>query len=321
MTLKSTRGTRAVLITVAIFFLLVALGPSVSQSSSFLKHGGVLVASGSTDPIATGIWQQDQYDSFILQQSQALGLNPFMIKGQIMVESDFNTYAVSVVLNTACDDTHDLGLTQVNPYCSQTGDANLFDPATNIYYGTSELEMAYNQLGSMVLAFQAYNIGVKQVENGQRNWVYYDEILNYAQLYEQEHCQNYGCSTRTSSITTSATSSTTMSSSSSTSTAIASNTSSLVTSQTSQSTCSSSAPLRRFRELAQNAEIAQGGLTYPTAIRPDPALANLGSPSLSQAPRVGFSLTKLSPLFAVGALVMMITGNLFISARRRSVIK
>lgn len=208
MKLVGSRRIRAVLVILAVLLIISGVSPFLNHGSIQIKNAGLIQASGSSDPIATGIWQQDQYDSAILQQSQNQGLNPFIIKGQIMVESNFNTNALSSVLNTACQDTHDEGLMQVNPVCMSTGSANLFDPWTNLYYGTNALAYAYAQLGDMSLAIQAYNLGVQQVKNGARNWAYYDEVMSYAQQFETEHCQNYGCGGSSSTSTTSSTTTT-----------------------------------------------------------------------------------------------------------------
>ena len=130
-----------------------------------VQHNASAVSS-SGDPIATGNWQQDQYDSLIVQYANQYGLNPFLLKGQIALESQFNTYAVSQVTNVACGYSHDEGLMQVNPVCSGVGSANLFDPATNIAIGASIMSQLYHQFGSYDLALQAYNIGTQAVASG-----------------------------------------------------------------------------------------------------------------------------------------------------------
>jgi LysM repeat protein len=199
------------MVTLIILLFVSSAFPSLNHISFQAKKMGFIQAYGSSDPIATGVWQQDQYDAAILQESQSQGLNPFVVKGLIMVESGFDTNAISLVLNAACGYTHDEGLMQVNPICSATGSANLFDPWTNLYYGTKELASAYAQLGDMSLAIQAYNIGVPQVRDGGRNWAYYNEVMGYAQQFENEHCNNFGCSSpflsTSSTSTTSATNS------------------------------------------------------------------------------------------------------------------
>lgn len=162
-----------------------------------LVSNHVASAAGGNDPIATGSAYQDQYDSIIVQYANAYGLNPFLVKAQIMLESNFNTYAQSTVVNAACGWTHDEGLMQVNPYCSGAGGANLFNPATNIQIGTSIMSQLYHQFGSYDLALQAYNIGSNAVANGQRNWAYSNQVNAYAQQFENAHASNYGSASYT----------------------------------------------------------------------------------------------------------------------------
>lgn len=149
-------------------------------------------SSASSDPIAVGNFYQDQYDAIIVQYSNAYGLNPFLVKGQIMLESGFNTYAVSQQINSACAWTHDEGLMQINPYCASTGSANLFNPWTNIQIGSQAMSRLYHEFGDYNLALQAYNIGSDAVVNGQRNWAYSDAVDSYAQQFQSEHNSLYG---------------------------------------------------------------------------------------------------------------------------------
>jgi len=160
---------------------------------AYASHTTTLRASAYSDPIATGNWQYDQFDSSIVQQAQVYGINPFVVKGLIMLESGFNQYAQSTVINSACGWTHDLGLMQVNAYCDGISPPSiLFNPATNIYYGTAELGRAYQQLGDVNLALQAYNIGLPAVLSGQRNWAYSTGVMNYASQFQIEHAAVYG---------------------------------------------------------------------------------------------------------------------------------
>jgi hypothetical protein len=249
--LQSKSGTsrlaRGALVALIIILSISALSFVVGNNQSVFSHSYIAAASSTSDPIATGNWQQDQYDSIIISESQAHGLDPFIVKGQIALESQFNTWAVSQVINSACDWTHDEGLMQVNAYCQQTGSANLFDPATNIYYGTQQLASAYWQTGSIDLALQAYNIGLPNVLAGGRNWAYSSAVESYAQQFENEHCAVYGCWTSTTTTTTSTTwsssssaySASTTSSSTTTTTSKSSDTQSSHTSSTSKTTSKS----------------------------------------------------------------------------------
>jgi LysM repeat protein len=159
--------------------VLPALGHQIGQHSAS--------AASSGDPIATGNWQQDQYDSIIVQYSNQYGLNPFLVKAQIALESQFNTYAVSMVVNSACGWSHDEGLMQINPVCGNTGSANLFDPSTNIAIGTSVMAQLYHQFGDYDLALQAYNMGASSVAGGARNWGYSSAVDSYASQFESEN--------------------------------------------------------------------------------------------------------------------------------------
>ncbi|HZW55535.1 MAG TPA: LysM peptidoglycan-binding domain-containing protein [Nitrososphaerales archaeon] len=162
---------------------------------SGLWHGAARAsAAASSDPIAVGNWQYDQFDSIIVAQAQANGVDPFVIKGQIMLESGFNQYAQSTVINSACGWTHDVGLMQVNPYCAGVSASSLFNAATNIQMGTGADGRLFRQFGDMNLALQAYNIGAGSVAAGQRNWAYSSAVDNYAQQFRNEHSALYGSS-------------------------------------------------------------------------------------------------------------------------------
>ncbi len=152
------------------------------------------VASAATDSIATGNSTYDQFDSIIVAQAQQNGLDPFIIKGQIMLESGFNQWAQSSQINAGCGWTHDIGLMQINPYCNGVSANSLFDPTTNIQIGTAADGRLYQEFGSMDLALQAYNIGAASVAAGQRNWAYSNAVDNYAQQFRNEHNALYGSS-------------------------------------------------------------------------------------------------------------------------------
>ena len=170
-----------------ILLAVVALGLLLTVAVPSLRNSSFHSASGDSDPISTGISWQDQYDSIIVQLSQQNGLDPFVIKGQIMLESGFNANAQSSVINAGCGWTYDLGLMQVNPVCSGVPSWELYQPWTNIQTGTSIMGSLYRQFWDINLALQAYNIGSTAVENGQRNWAYSDGVQNYAQQFRDEH--------------------------------------------------------------------------------------------------------------------------------------
>ncbi|MHB8566479.1 MAG: LysM peptidoglycan-binding domain-containing protein [Nitrososphaerales archaeon] len=185
---KTKLGTTKLIISTILAALFIS-----AVGSAFSSGHQQTASAYSSDPIAVGNWQYDQYDSIIVQEAQNFGLNPFYVKGQIMLESNFNTYAQSSVINAGCGWTYDLGLMQVNPYCNNISPANsLFNPTTNIYYGCQGLSMAYRQLGDLNLALQAYNIGLPAVLAGYRNWAYSDAVDTYAQQFQNEHNSLYG---------------------------------------------------------------------------------------------------------------------------------
>jgi LysM repeat protein len=186
MTTTWKRKTLVAILFMALFAtaILPTVGhPLVQRSAS---------AATTTDPIAVGNWYEDQYDSIIVQYANQYGLNAFEVKGQIMLESGFNTWAQSSVINSACDWTHDEGLMQINPYCSGTGGQDLYNPTTNIAIGTQIMSALYHEFWDYDLALQAYNIGASAVQNGQRNWAYSDAVDSYAQQFQSEHDSLYG---------------------------------------------------------------------------------------------------------------------------------
>lgn len=149
-------------------------------------------ASAAYDPIAVGNSTQDQYDSIIVTYANQYGLDPFIIKGQIMLESGFNQWAQSSQINAGCGYTHDLGLMQVNPYCNGISANSLYNPWTNIQVGTAGDARLYQQFGDISLALQAYNIGASAVAAGYRNWAYSNGVENWAQTFRNEHNSIYG---------------------------------------------------------------------------------------------------------------------------------
>jgi nucleoid-associated protein YgaU len=159
-------------------------------SMATIYHGPI--ASAAYDPIAVGNWTQDQFDSIIVTYANQYGLDPFIIKGQIMLESGFNQWAQSSQINAGCGWTYDLGLMQVNPYCNGVSANSLYNAWTNVQIGTAGDARLYQQFGDISLALQAYNIGASAVSAGYRNWAYSDGVENWAQTFRNEHNAIYG---------------------------------------------------------------------------------------------------------------------------------
>ncbi len=172
----------------AMLFALLAGTAALSSSS----HAPMFASSASSDPIAVGNWQYDQFDSIIVTYANQYGLDPFIIKGQIMLESGFNQWAQSSAINWGCGGTHDIGLMQVNPYCNGVSASSLFNAWTNIQIGTAGDATLYHEFGDINLALQAYNIGASAVQAGYRNWAYSNGVENYAQQFRDEHNSIYG---------------------------------------------------------------------------------------------------------------------------------
>jgi LysM repeat protein len=183
---RSLTKSPLILATALLLGIILAAG-AVSQ------HNAVrFAAADSGDPIAVGNWTYDQFDNTIVSIAQYYGIDPFIIKGQIMLESAFNQYAQSSQVNAGCDYTYDIGLMQVNPYCNDVTVNQLYDAWTNVNIGTGDDAKYLSEFGSIDLALQAYNIGEQAVKDGQRNWAYSNAVENYAAQFKQEHEQNGG---------------------------------------------------------------------------------------------------------------------------------
>jgi LysM repeat protein len=185
---RNPNWTKCIIVLFAAGLLLPSVLTAIDHQGTRQLSGGS-AAAYSIDPIATGNPQFDQYDSIIVAQAQAHGLDPFVVKGQILFESWFNPNAISP--------WGDLGLMQLKAGTFQslgyTGSwSGMFDPATNIYYGTMNLQRLVWQFGNLPLALQAYNIGSWAVENGHRNWAYSNQVFAYAQMFRNQHVALYG---------------------------------------------------------------------------------------------------------------------------------
>jgi LysM repeat protein len=173
----------------AAMFVIGAVSPLAGANGALSRH--IVSAASSADPISSGNWQFDQYDWIIVQEAQSHGLDPFVVKGQILLESWFNPNAYS--------QWGDMGLMQIKFNTAEglgySGSwSGLFDPETNIHYGTMLLQQLVQQFGDLSLGLQAYNIGSYAVSQGVRNWAYSNGVLAYAQMFRDEHDRLCGCS-------------------------------------------------------------------------------------------------------------------------------
>jgi soluble lytic murein transglycosylase-like protein len=99
-----------------------------------------------------------QYDSIIEQAAISSALEPNLLRAVIVVESGFNSHAVSK--------RGAVGLMQLMPATgSRFGVSNLYDPRENVHGGARYLKFLIDRFGHNIrLALAAYNAGEQAVE-------------------------------------------------------------------------------------------------------------------------------------------------------------
>jgi soluble lytic murein transglycosylase-like protein len=99
-----------------------------------------------------------QYDSIIEKAAQSAAVEPNLLRAVIVVESGFNSRAVSK--------RGAVGLMQLMPAtASRFGVSNPFDPKENIHAGARYLKFLMDRFGQNVrLALAAYNAGEEAVD-------------------------------------------------------------------------------------------------------------------------------------------------------------
>lgn len=111
-----------------------------------------------------------EFSGWILEASKRQGLSPELLASVVFIESSFRKNVTS--------EMGAIGPAQVKPYWSLfCGNANLLDPAENIYCGAQILAHFRDVCGAEQCALSAYNVGMKnQQDDG-----YYQEVgLRYA---------------------------------------------------------------------------------------------------------------------------------------------
>ena len=99
-----------------------------------------------------------RYDSIIENAAQSASVEPNLLRAVIVVESGFNSRAVSK--------RGAVGLMQLMPAtASRFGVSNPYDPRQNIHGGAQYLKFLINRFGQNVrLALAAYNAGEEAVD-------------------------------------------------------------------------------------------------------------------------------------------------------------
>jgi soluble lytic murein transglycosylase-like protein len=112
---------------------------------------------------ASMLARASQYDSIIERAAQSAAVEPNLLRAVIVVESGFNSRAVSK--------RGAVGLMQLMPAtASRFGVSNLYDPKENVHAGATYLKFLMDRFGHDVrLALAAYNAGEEAVDrNGGR---------------------------------------------------------------------------------------------------------------------------------------------------------
>jgi len=126
-----------------------------------------------------------ELEEHVMKYSKEYNVPPYIILSVIKAESSFQSNAVSPSAGA-------VGLMQIMPdtfdwLMTRTGESHaqgmLFDPATNIKYGTFYLRYIYDQLGDWDLVFAGYNAGHNLVRN---NWMNNPEIVHDGKLIISE---------------------------------------------------------------------------------------------------------------------------------------
>src|SRR6202042_2395354 len=139
-----------------------------------------LLVFSSQDRTASGdrydmqlLAKASQYDSIIEQAAATAALEPNLLRAVIVVESGFNSRAVSK--------RGAVGLMQLMPAtASRFGVANRYDPIQNIRGGAAYLKFLMDRFGhDMRLALAAYNAGEEAVDRNGGQIPPFSETMAY----------------------------------------------------------------------------------------------------------------------------------------------
>ncbi len=158
-----------------------------SKLSVALRRSAVIVAilliSVAVGFVYQAVWDRidrgrypREYSEYVSKYSSECGVPEYIIYSVINVESGFDSSAVSsagaVGLMQITPDTFDF-LMLLTKESLQHG--MLYDPETNIKYGTHLLAYLYAELEDWDAAFAAYNAGINRVKGWLENPEYTDE--------------------------------------------------------------------------------------------------------------------------------------------------
>lgn len=122
---------------------------------------------------ATVLARATQYDAIIEKAAVATSVEPNLLRAVIVVESGFNSRAVSK--------RGAVGLMQLMPAtASRFGVTNPYDPMENVHAGARYLKFLMNRFGqNMRLALAAYNAGEEAVDRNGGQIPPYTETMAY----------------------------------------------------------------------------------------------------------------------------------------------
>lgn len=141
-----------------------------------ISLGVGLAYNALADLVERHLYPQD-FSEYVTTYATRYGIPEDVVYATIKVESNFESNAVSHV---GC-----IGLMQIEPeetfpwlqslLGESLGAGMLYDPETNIRYGTYYLSYLYSQFGSWDLAHAAYNAGPGNVSSWLKNEEYTNE--------------------------------------------------------------------------------------------------------------------------------------------------
>ena len=154
---------KAIVRSIAIILILC-----ISIASGFIISTVIDTINRKTHPLT--------YSDYVEKYSELYGVPEPIIYATIKTESGFKSNAVS--------SAGAIGLMQLMPdtflwLCEKQGETHdagmLYDPETNIKYGTYYLSFLYREFGLWETVYAAYNCGPNKVKEWQQNEEYADK--------------------------------------------------------------------------------------------------------------------------------------------------